>query len=85
MGVYKVFGGCPVKEKRQGKQHQEVTEWKIEHANNSKSVSADFSAPKPSACPDVIQLRAGSSPGLETARLRSAEKHRKSIMSCKMN
>ena len=35
--------------------------------------SADFSAPKPSACPDVIQLRAGSSPGLETARLRSAE------------
>ena len=38
LGVYKVFGGCPVKEKRQGKQHQEVTEWKIEHANNSKSV-----------------------------------------------
>ena len=38
LGVYKVFGGCPVKEKRQGKQHQEVTEWKIEHVNNSKSV-----------------------------------------------
>ena len=49
--------------------------------------SADFSAQrqKPSACPDVIQLRAGSSPGLETARLRSAEKRRKSTMSCKMN
>ena len=29
--------------------------------------SADFSAPKPSACPDVIQLRQGSGPGLETA------------------
>ena len=38
LGVYKVFGGCPVKEKRQGKQHQEVTEWSIEHASHSKSV-----------------------------------------------
>ena len=38
LGVYKVFGGFPLKEKRQEKQHLEVTEWKIKHESHSKSV-----------------------------------------------
>ena len=38
-GVYKVLEGCSVKEKRQGKQHLEKTQWQIKHANDSKFVS----------------------------------------------
>ena len=38
LGVYKVFGGFPLKEKWQGKQHLEVTEWKIKHESHPKSV-----------------------------------------------
>ena len=35
-GVYKVLEGCSVKEKRQGKQHLEKTQWQMKHANDTK-------------------------------------------------
>ena len=37
-GLYIVFGGCSVKEKRQEKQHLEATERKIKHSNDTKAV-----------------------------------------------
>ena len=41
---------------RQGKQRLQVTEWRNKHASDSKSVFQCFSAPRRSACADVIQL-----------------------------
>ena len=86
LGVYKVVG-FPLKEKWQGKQHLEVTEWKIRHESHSKSVFFGLFRAKAKRLPRRYSTpsRMGSGPGFETARLRSAEKHRKSTMSCKMN
>ena len=47
-GVYKVFGGCSVKEKRQEKQQN--------GKSNTQTTQNPFSAPKLSECADVIQL-----------------------------
>ena len=86
LGVYKVVG-FPLKEKWQGKQHLEVTEWKIKHESHSKSVFCGLFRAKAKRLPRRYSApsRMGSGPGFETARLRSAEKHRKSTMLCKMN
>ena len=76
----KIFRECTkflevffVKQNRQGKQHLEATEWKIKHANDSKSVFCGLFRAKAERLPRRYSApSAGSGPGLETARLRSA-------------
>lgn len=46
-GVYKVFRGCSVKEKRKGNQRLEATSWKFKQANDSKSISAPIRQKSP--------------------------------------
>ena len=46
-GVYKVFRGCSVKEKRKGNQRLEATSRKFKRANDSKSISAPIRQKSP--------------------------------------
>ena len=82
--VYKVFGGFPLKEKWQGKQHLEVTEWKIKHESHSKSVFLRTFPRQSQALAQTLfnSVQDGKWSGIRDRALKISGK---STLSCKMN